>query len=304
MTWRKLGLVYRPEGEYEWARSHGSVPTSMMLDDDRIRVYVSFLDRDTIGRIGFVDVDARDPLRVLGVSERPVLDLGAAGTFDDSGVMPVSIVRDEGKVFLYYIGWQRGTRVRYYLFVGLAVSEDGGDTFRRCSQVPVLDRSDGELFVRTAAHVRRDEGRWRMWYVAGDKWIDVKGKQVPTYNMRYLESPDKAVWGKEGRVCLDLEGDDEYGFGRPFVVREGSRLRMWYSIRTVSKGYRLGYAESTDGLQWERRDDEFGLGVSATGWDSEMVCYGCLQDTKHGTYLFYNGNNFGETGFGVAVRLR
>ena len=301
MNWKKLGLVYSAGGEQAWAQSHAFLPTSVVLAEDRIRVYAAFLDRERVGRIGFVDVDARDPLRVLGISEQPALDIGIPGTFDESGVTPICIVEDGERIYLYYNGWQLGTKVRYYLFIGLAVSENGGKSFRRCSQVPILDRSDGELFFRTAVHVMRDEGRWKMWYIGGDKWIEAQGKQLPSYNLRYLESSDKAVWRKQGTVCLELANEDEFGFGRPFVMRDREVLTMWYSIRTLSKGYRLGYAESADGLNWIRKDDEVGIGVSESGWDSEMICYSCIQKTKYGTYMFYNGNNYGETGFGVAM---
>lgn len=301
MLWKKLGRVYGPEGLREWAHSHAFIPTSLMLDDDRIRVYAAFLDRAKVGRVGYVDLDARNPLRVLNVCETPALDIGEAGTFDDSGVTPVSIVRHEGALYLYYIGWQLGVRVRYYLFVGLAVSRDGGESFERCSRVPILDRSEGELFVRSAPCVLKDEGRWKMWYIGGDSWIVYRGRQVPTYNLRYLESTDKAEWGRSGRVVMDLADADEYGFGRPFVVQEGGLFKMWYSIRSLSKGYRIGYAESGDGIGWTRKDSEAGIDVSPSGWDSEMVCCSCIQRTRYGTYMFYNGNNYGEMGFGAAV---
>ncbi len=302
MLWKKLGLVYAPNGEHEWAASHAFIPTSLMLAEDRIRVYVAFLDRNKVGRAGYVDVDARDPLRVLKVSAKPVLDVGEPGTFDDSGITPVCIFENQGTIYMYYVGWQLGVKVRYYLFVGLAVSKDGGETFTRYSQAPILDRSDGELFVRTAAHVMHDEGEWKMWYIAGDRWVEVNGKQVPTYNMRYLEAADNFAWERQGAVCLNLDDDgDEYGFGRPFVLKEDGLYKMWYSIRTVSKGYRLGYAESTDGGKWTRKDDQVGIDVSEHGWDSQMTCFACVQKTRYGTYMFYNGNNYGETGFGVAI---
>lgn len=300
MRWEKLGLVYAAHGEQAWAASHAFIPTALLLDDERIRIYAAFLDGEKVGRVGFVDLDAANPLRILRVSERPALDIGEPGTFDDSGVTPLCLLSHQDKIYMYYVGWQMGVKVRYYLFVGLAVSEDGGENFKRVSRVPVLDRSDGELFVRTAAHVFWDEGRWKMWYVAGDKWIDVKGKQVPTYNMRYLESNDNARWGTQGAVCLDLAGDDEYGFGRPFIMKEDNLFKMWYSIRTISKGYRIGYAESPDGRNWQRMDEAVGIEISESGWDSEMMCFADVQKTKYGTYMFYNGNNYGETGFGVA----
>ena len=299
--WQKLGLVYTAAGEQPWAQSYAFVPTALMLDKERIRIYVAFVDRERVGRVGFVEVEARDPSQVLRVSEKPALDVGLPGAFDEQGATPMCIVEDDGQLLMYYTGWQLGTKVRYYLFTGLAVSYDGGESFQRCSQVPILDRSDGELFVRTAVHVMRDEGKWKMWYIAGDKWINVHGKQLPTYNMRYLESDDLTCWGKTGRVVLDLASPDEFGFGRPFILKEDSLYKMWYSIRTISKGYRLGYAESPDGLNWERKDEEVGIDISGSGWDSEMVCYSCIQPTNYGTYMFYNGNNYGETGFGVAL---
>lgn len=301
MKWKKLGLVYVSDGQRSWARSHAASPTSFMLDEDRVRVFVALVDSAQVGRIGYVDIEAANPLRVLKDSEVPVLDIGLAGTFDDNGVMPISVLQHQGRLYLYYIGWQLGVKVRYCLFIGLAVSDDRGESFTRCSQAPILDRSDGELFVRTAACVRADNESWKMWYIAGDRWIDIGGKQVPTYNMRYLESNDLATWGKEGRVVLDLSSADEFGFGRPFVVKEDRLYKMWYSIRTVTKGYRLGYAESADGLSWVRKDDEVGIDVSDIGWDSEMICYSCIQKTRYGTYMFYNGNDYGETGFGAAI---
>ncbi len=300
MHWEKMGRVYSAAGEYDWAQSHAFIPTSMMLDENRIRVYVAFLDRQKVGRIGFVDVDADDPRRVLRVSEKCVLDVGQPGAFDDNGVTPMCLLSFEGRLYLYYVGWQLGVKVRYYLFMGLAVSEDGGESFHRLSQTPILDRGDGEMFVRSAANVIRDGDRWRMWYIAGSRWIEVGGKQVPTYNMRFLESRDLAIWDKRGRICLELAGNDEFGFGRPYVIKENGLFKMWYSIRSISKGYRLGYAESDDGQHWKRKDAELGMDVSETGWDSEMICFSCIQKTRSGTYMFYNGNNYGETGFGVA----
>jgi predicted GH43/DUF377 family glycosyl hydrolase len=301
MDWRKLGRVYVPDGEQDWAVSHAFCPTSIQLDEDRIRVYVAFLDRERVGRIGFVDVEAANPLNVLNVSADPVLDIGAPGEFDDNGVTPLSLCTDGDSLRLYYAGWQLGVRVRYFLFLGLAVSSDGGMTFERHSRVPVLERSDAEPLMRTGAHVHDTGGRWRMWYAGGDEWVEDHGKIVPSYPLRYLESGDGLSWGPSGSICLAPNRDQEIGFARPFVVEDGGRLRMWYSIRPVGTDYRLGYAESDDGLEWERRDDLVGIDVSDHGWDSEMIGLACLQQTKYGTYLFYNGNNFGETGFGAAV---
>jgi hypothetical protein len=302
MKWRKMGRIYAPDGSLAWARKYAFPPTPHFLDAEVLRVYVGFCDENMVGRVGYVDVLADDPLKVLRVSERPVLDIGTPGAFDENGVLPTAVVAlDDGRLYMYYVGYQLGMKVRYYQFEGLAESTDGGESFRRVRRVPVTDRTDAELLNRTSAFVRRRGGRFQMWYVGGSDWTYVGGKHLPTYNVRYLESADGVEWGPEGRVCVDFEDEDEHAFGKPFVIEDGGLHKMFYSVRTRSKGYRIGYAESGDSQNWVRKDAEVGIDVSESGWDSQMLCYACVVRHRDRVYMFYNGNNLGETGFGYAV---
>ena len=63
----------------------------------------------------------------------------------------------------------------------------------------------------------------------------------------------------------------------------------------------MGYAESNDGIVWVRKDDLAGIEHSANGWDSDMIAYPYIHQSKQNKYIFYNGNGFGKTGFGFAV---
>lgn len=303
MKWRKLGVVYRPDGSLKWAKTHASVPTPVRQDERTIRVYLSCRDESNVGRGGYVDVSAEDPRRVLAVSQRPVLDVGPPGTFDESGVMPTCVIDvTPGTRYMYYVGFELGTRVRYRLLTGLAVSHDGGVKFKRTQRTPILERSDEELYFRGGPFVIQENDIFKLWYVAGSSYTLVGDKEMPVYVLKYLESPDGVRWGPVGMTCLDLSDPDEHGFGRPYVIKENGIYQLFYSIRRRSlRSYRLGYAESSDGLCWRRRDNELGLDVSKSGWDSEAIMYSALVKMRHRTYLFYNGNNFGETGFGVAV---
>jgi hypothetical protein len=301
MKWLKQGLIYVPDGSLPWARKYAYPPIPVRMNDDVLRIYLAFCDDNMVGRAGYVDVDAGNPSRVLQVSSEPVLDVGGPGAFDENGVVPTSVIRVGDRIFMYYVGYQLGYKVRYFQFQGLAISDDGGASFTRYSRVPVLDRSDAELLNRCSAFVMHDGDLFRMWYVAGSEWITANGKMLPTYNMRYLESADGKNWGRQGRLCLDFQDDDEHALGRPWVIREPNRYRMFYSVRTRSNGYRLGYAESADGMGWERRDAEVGIDVSPDGWDSQMIAYSSICRHRDRTYMFYNGNNCGETGFGYAI---
>jgi hypothetical protein len=301
MKWKKLGHVFVADHHSRWAQWGAFLPTAER-QGDRIRVYVAMYDQDTVGRIGYVDVASTDPTKVIEVSPVPVLDIGQPGTFDDNGVTPASIVNYDGVKYLYYVGWQKGVKMRYYLFSGLAVSHDEGEYFHRVSEAPILDRRDSELFVRTAPSVICDCGLWKMWYVAGDKWINLNGKQVPTYKMRYIESEDGFVWRGSGAFCLNHWKSDEFGYGRPQVIKEDGIYKMFYSIRYRSKGYRLGYAESKKGTTtWIRKDEQIGIDVSESGWDSESLSFASIVDCEDKRYMFYNGSHAGRTGFGVAA---
>ena len=216
MRWRKLGLVYTPPGDRTWARQYAHLPTPVVWDDRTIRVYFAGLDAEKYGRVGYVDVDATDPTRVLAESPEPVLDLGPPGTFDDSGVNPSCLVRVGDRWRMYYIGWQRSRRVPYLLFAGAAESADG-ERFERVSRAPVLDRTDAEPFLRSATSVLPTGGGYRAWYVSATGWTKANGEPYPRYVVRTADSVDGLTWSAGGSVCIDLEGD-EFGIGRPWVV--------------------------------------------------------------------------------------
>ncbi|GIX29067.1 MAG: hypothetical protein KatS3mg123_2948 [Burkholderiales bacterium] len=204
---------------------------------------------------------------------------------------------------MYYVGFELGTKIRYRLLTGLAQSTDDGRTFRRVSRVPVLERSDSELYFRCGPCCLLEDGRYRLWYVAGSQWVDIGGKPMPVYDIRYAESRDGIHWPAEGSVQIAVTQPDEHGFGRPYVIpKHGGGYRMFYSVRRKSlRAYRLGYAESADGRTWRRMDDRLNLDVTSGSFDSEAIMYAAPIEIDGRLYVFYNGNDFGRDGFAVAV---
>lgn len=301
MKWSKKGLVYSPGGDLWWARSHALLPTADISDPLVIRVYFAALDEQQYGRIGYVDLDAEDPKKILRETREPILDLGELGAFDDSGVTPSCLLRVSGKNLLYYIGWQRCVRVPYMLFAGLAIGDERGNTFTKSSSVPLLDRTSDEPFSRGAPFVLCEGGRFKMWYWSCERWSNEDGWVHYNNVIRYLESVDGLSWQGSGAACLSPEGRD-YSVGRPWVLKDADTYRMWYSVRGKDRvSYRIGYAESNDGLVWTKRDADVGIDVSTDGWDSEMICHPSIVDVRGSRLMFYNGNGNGSTGFGYAV---
>jgi predicted GH43/DUF377 family glycosyl hydrolase len=308
MKWVKRDVIFTANAQFDWMRTHTSIPVVDRLSAGVLRVYFGTRDAHGISRIGSVDLDASDPARILGISNEPVLSLGRPGTFDDSGMAPSWITHDGERRLLYYIGWNRQVSVPYRLSIGLAISESAGSPFRKYSEGPICDRSIEEPYFNTAPCVLRDDALWRMWYVSCTGWHTEYDPAEPSYHIKYAESDDGMHWRRPGVVCIDYQYP-AHAIGRPCVFKEHGRYHMLYSHRSIdgyrtdpTRAYRFGFAESHDGVAWTTHDGDAGLSRSESGWDSEMIEYCFVLNLEGTLYLFYNGNGFGRSGFGYACR--
>jgi hypothetical protein len=297
IRWKKLGLFLEPQKDKWWSLTHAMIPTPEAMGGGVFRIYYSGRNQQNQSHIAWADVSLDDPFRVLGYSDGPVLSPGPLGCFDDNGVTPSCVIDiGNGEKALYYIGWNPGSTVRMHLFGGLAISSDNGQTFQRWSNAPILERCRTDPYLNTAPWVVKAENEFRIYYVSGHEWIH---KDLPRYNINVARSDDGKVWHRDGRVCIDFKDKTENALARPYVILDDGIWKMWVGHK--GDAYRLGYAESHDGLNWTRRDDLAGVDVSQSGFDSEMTEYAAIvkHDGRH--FMFYNGNNYGIEGIGLAV---
>ena len=299
--WTKRGLVFdvARHGVGGWMRHSALTPTPWLLDEKRIRVYAGFRDGDGVSRLGYADLAADEPTRVLGVSKRPVLDIGRGGCFDDNGMILGDVVAAPGGLHLFYVGFQQVAKAKFLAFSGLALSTDGGERFQRVQETPILDRAPRRSTIAAIHSAHYDDGLWRLWYAVGDDWESIGGRPFPRYHICYAETRDLSAIPRGDRICL-LPGGDEYRIGRPRVYRFGDRYVMYFTWGDRAGRYQPGVAFSDDGVQWERHDEALGIEPSRDGWDARALCYPAL--LRHGRRLlmFYNGNYMGQAGFGLA----
>ncbi len=303
MIWQPLGDVLFANTQIPWAHSHLMGPTPIQISEDVIRVYVTCLDEFGIGRPTYVDVSSSKPTNVIAVNAAPILDVGAPGTFDDNGIMATSVLQvSPGTYYMYYAGFEICSKIRYRIFTGLAISTDNGKSFNKMSAVPILDRSDEEKFFRGGPNVLFENGKFKLWYVGGGSWTVIDGKEMPVYELKYAESDDGIVWPKNGKTIMPITKVDEHGFGRPWVTFSQSHgYQMFYSIRNRPlMAYRLGFATSSDGIVWDRKDSQVGLAVAPGTLSTTSIEYLATISIRDKTYCFYNGDNFGEYGFSVS----
>lgn len=299
MTWIKKGRIDIPQRAL-WSRGF-LTPTPVLFNDDIIRVYVGCWGEDNISRLGYVDLAAESPSRVIGYSEEPIIPLGAAGCFDDNGMILGDVIRVGDEWRIYYVGFQHAANVKFMAFSGCCVGPEDGRTFRRLSSAPILDRSDAGLFIRAIHTVIPEGNGFKVWYSAGSAWQKLGDREYPCYEIFGAHSEDGIQLSGHHKAISC--GPGEYRIGRPRASKSSSGdYLMTFTYDTLKKEYRVGAARSLDGKEWMRDDSLVGLAPSEQGWDSEMICYPVRVTAGSKEYLFYSGNGMGRTGFGYAER--
>lgn len=308
MKWIKKGQFYAPESNHDWMVSHAQMPVVDLIDEDVARVYFGTRSQANHTVTTYIEVSASNPKEVLYIHDRPVLGRGKLGCFDDGGAMPSWIVNRGDIKYFYYVGWNAGVTVGYRNSIGIAISEDGGKTFERMFDGPIVDRNKDEPQFCSTPCVLVENDKWRMWYLNGVRWEIINGHPEPLCHIKYAESKDGINWDRNGVVAIDLKPNGEGGMSKPHVIKEDGKYKMWYCYRgdrdyreNSEHAYRIGYAESPNGITWERMDDRAGIGVSKSGWDSIMIAFPYVYQHKGIKYMLFNGNGFGQTGIGYAV---
>lgn len=302
MKWQKLGAIWRASDKLSWGTGGTLTPTPLHIGNGLIRVYCGIRDNHGVARIGFFDIHESRPNKVLNYSNEPILDIGIPGAFDDNGMLLGDLIRVNGEIRMYYVGFQLATKAKFLAFGGLATSIDNGDTFKRFSEAPVIDRDSTSLFIR-AIHgiIQMGTGDFQAWYSEGAGWEIINKNPFPQYSIATISSPDGLTFpqDKGSKVNIGKPGEYRIGRSRVFSFNENDHI-LTFTYGKANGEYLSGYATSTDLKNWIRKED-WGLYPGPDEFDSNHLAYPALIKTSDGTILcFYNGNDMGKGGIGVA----
>ena len=296
--WRRLGRILEPDPSREWMATYAGPSFAYGRPDAGVvDVFVTGRDSQNRSRIGVMTLDPDKPDAPRRVGDSPVFDLGVRGAFDENGVSYPWLVDAGEKQFMYYVGWMPTVLTPFQNHVGLA-GRRAGEPWRRVSRAPILERTDEEFLSLGSVSVLREDDMWRMWYTCFRQWGEAPADPKHVYVIKYAESDDGIAWRRPNIVCIDAHAPGEYSIGRPSVLRRDGAYHMWFSYR--GQAYRIGYAWSIDGREWQRCDDAAGLGPGTEAWERESVCYSHVFPWRGALYMLYCGNHYGRDGLGLA----
>ena len=313
MRWEKLGKLFDPS-LFSLAEgcTHFSKSPQALVFDEYIRIYFCAQRRTLNGKFlsypQFVDFD-KGLKNVLNISTDSVIELGGLGQFDEHGIFPFNVIRHGEQIWAYTSGWSRRKSVSIDMSIGLAVSIDNGKSFQKYgSGGPIMTATTREPFLVGDPFVLRVDDIFHMWYIYGTKWVVPKTSEMAErfYNIAHSTSRDGINWERDGNYIIENHIDNECQ-ALPTVFKFDGSFHMYFCFRNAydfrsnkRNSYRLGYAYSSDLINWHRDDSKSGIDISDQSWDSEMMCYPNVFECDDEVYMLYNGNEFGKYGFGLA----
>ena len=268
-----------------WMAEFCQCPTPLYLSDNNLRIFISTrsksIDSKYISNTGYLDFDISGNNYMLKkISPTPILPLGGKGTFDEHGLMVSSIYIYESDIYLFYTGWNRKTTVPYSMSIGLAISSDGGETFRKISQGPILSVDRQNPYFVTGPSVRRFNNIFYMWYSTATGWFEVNGRLEPKYSLTFATSDDLINWQPSGELCIpeSLPGECQVSFA-VFFDEDSMAYYSFYCFRDLykykkdfrnSSTYQIGLVKSDDLITWSKIENKniFNTVFGESYWDN------------------------------------
>ncbi|CAM4043076.1 hypothetical protein FLAN108750_07160 [Flavobacterium antarcticum] len=296
MLWNKLGNIF-DSSKHNEIISHASNPVAIKLKDNIYRIFFSTRNQERKSSVAFIDIDIIS-LEVVGTLSKIVFKYGANESFYSHGVSIGNCYTQADKNFILFMGWQLRENEHWKGEIGRLELLNKKDLILTPSSAFMkLDKEDP--ISLSYPYVVNHNNIYKMWYGSTLDWTSENDEMIHVIN--YATSTDGENWNKHG-IAIPYEIGVAQAFSKPSVIIDENGYHMWYSYRSGDgTKYRIGYSFSNDGINWERKHDEVGIDVSELGWDSEMICYPFIFYHNGETYMLYNGNDYGKTGFGLAI---
>lgn len=218
----------------------------------------------------------------------PVLTRGSGGTWDDTRVMTVSVLKESASD---YKMWYTGRNSAGVYATGYATSSNGV-AWTKYGSNPVMTVGSPSAwdsqYIREPS-VLKVSGTYHMWYSGTAKW--------PFFHIGHATSPDGIVWTRDSgnpvvtTTATLWDQNEQYA---PSVVDNGGAFEMFYSGNSGGR-WVTGHATAASANGPWTKDANAVISPDATGWeagsDSADYAAGVLDGSTW--KLFYSSGSGG-----------
>ncbi len=304
MIWKSEGLIFEPSKKISYIKSHGWVPTPYKINKNLYKIF--YAGRDNLNHSNIFSFDfCFKEKKIKKIYKIPILKKGRIGYFDDCAVIPSHVIKINNKIFLYYIGWTRGVSVPYISSLGLAISQGINKKFNKHSNVPIIGRNKYDPIFTASCFVEKYKNKYRMIYTSNKSW-NYKKFFIPNYNLKYSFSKNGIEWKTSSKFILNNKSNKEIAITRPWIINDFKNKILFYSYKNYQnkgRNYKIGFAKNYKN-KWIRMDNKISIKSSKCGFDKKMQEYASVVKYNKDYYMFYNGNNYGEKGIGIAKLIK
>ena len=283
--------------------SHASNALPISMDDNQIFVFFSTRNVDSKSSVGVFELlldKETSTIKTQMFSKNELIKYGPKDSFYEAGISVGDYYKCDGRTYLLFMGWQNPPNGHWRGDIGRLIWDfESGDLHPSPQSVFFGCDSKIDSISLSYPFVLNEDNIFKMWYGSTVSWDSPNGEMIHVIN--YATSTNGVDWERHG-LAIPYEIGVAQAFSRPTVIKDEMGYHMWFSYRSGDgTPYRIGYAFSADGLNWELRLKDAGIDVSSEGWDSEMVCYPYVFEHSGDRYMLYNGNGYGKTGIGLAI---
>jgi hypothetical protein len=228
---------------------------------------------------------------------------GGPGSWDEANRQLGEVVFDGATYHMYMTGggthlsWESSWKVGHWTSTSL----DGPWTADPNNPVVVPDPGQWDAWTIYNVAVRYDGSGFRMWYGA-------TGSYLGDVYVGLATSPDGSTWTKDGGNPLPglvpgAPGSWDDGGMSPYTVLfDGSTYGMWTTAVKENASYgtwRIGYAWSTDGINWTKHPDPLLVGTEP--WEGDNVYFPVVVPVGDSFAMWYSGLTPGYASIGYAI---
>ena len=291
--WTRLGRILSPNQNFIKSIKIGQSfiePTNNHI----INIYFTHRNTDNISYISKVKYNLKKKQKVKN-SFKKILSPGNYGHFDFHGVSYPAIINFKNKKKIFYVGWQKGGKNQLPFKNNLGLC-DLSKKPNRISKAPIIPTDDIDPLNTGSCFALKKNNHIKLWYTSFLEYKNNKNNYEHIYSIRYATSKNLFKWKKNKKICIPFR-KNEIAISKPSVIYYKKKFHMWFCAR--GKNYKIGYAESKNGIKWIRRDNQFKVVGKPEKWDKLAMSYPSVIKYKKKLLMLYTGNDYGKAGMGM-----